>query len=128
MGRLSRHDLDEEWRRSRDVLAAALGDQPVAASVPGGFLSEQVLESAAHAGYGILMTSQPTARVRRVDGMSVIGRYGIWASTPARQVAAYTRRDRGARARLWVEWRVKTATKRMSPAAYQGLRRLRARF
>ena len=128
MGLLSRHELDDEWRRSRDVLAGILGDQPEIASVPGGFLSRSVIESAAGCGYRVLMTSEPTTSVKSVDGMVVVGRYGIWSATSARHAAAYARREFGPRARLWLEWRAKRTAKRVSPRAYQTLRRLRTRL
>src|SRR5947209_1715010 len=66
MGRLSRAELEREWRTSRDVLAELLGAPPWSASVPGGSLSSDLIEAAAQAGYGLLWTSEPTTRTRRV--------------------------------------------------------------
>jgi peptidoglycan/xylan/chitin deacetylase (PgdA/CDA1 family) len=126
MGRLSRAELDEEWTRSRTLLGELLGSPPRTASVPGGFLSEQVIASAAAAGYELLFTSEPTARVAE-RGLIVRGRYTIWASTPARVAAAYARGERLACGRLWLEWNAKKLAKTASPAVYQRLRRVRAR-
>jgi peptidoglycan/xylan/chitin deacetylase (PgdA/CDA1 family) len=125
MGRLSRARLDEEWTRSRDRLAQALGAAPLTASVPGGFLSDAVIAAAAAAGYRVLFTSEPSARVRR-RGLEVRGRYTIWASTPARVAAAYAEGERLACGRLWLEWNAKKLAKRASPALYQVLRHVRA--
>ncbi len=126
MGRLTRGELDEEWTRSRELLGELLGSPPRTASVPGGFLSEQVIASAAAAGYELLFTSEPTARVAD-RGLIVRGRYTIWASTPARVAAAYARGERLACGRLWLEWNAKKLAKTVSPAVYQRLRRVRAR-
>ncbi len=126
MGRLTRAELDDEWTRSRELLGELLGSPPRTASVPGGFLSEQVIASAAAAGYGLLFTSEPTARVAD-RGLIVRGRYTIWASTPARVAAAYARGERLACGRLWLEWNAKKLAKTASPAVYQRLRRVRAR-
>jgi peptidoglycan/xylan/chitin deacetylase (PgdA/CDA1 family) len=126
MGRLTRGELDEEWTRSRELLRELLGSAPRTASVPGGFLSEQVIASAAAAGYELLFTSEPTARVVNRD-LIVRGRYTIWASTPARVAAAYARGERLACGRLWLEWNAKKLAKKASPAVYQRLRRVRAR-
>jgi peptidoglycan/xylan/chitin deacetylase (PgdA/CDA1 family) len=128
MGALTRTQLDDEWRRSRDVLASLLGREPDTASVPGGFLSRAVIESAASAGYSLLMTSEPTTRVTEVEGMTVIGRFAIKELTRPGEAAAYARADRRARARLWLGWRAKTAAKRVSPRVYQGLRVARTRL
>jgi peptidoglycan/xylan/chitin deacetylase (PgdA/CDA1 family) len=126
MGRLTRAQLDEEWTRSRELLGQML-DAPVrTASVPGGFLSEQVIASAAAAGYELLFTSEPTARVAHGE-IAVRGRYTIWASTPARVAAAYALGSPLACGRLWLEWNAKKLAKSASPAAYQALRRVRAR-
>lgn len=126
MGRLTREQLDDEWSQSRAQLAEILGAPPRAASVPGGFLSDAVIASAAGAGYEVLFTSEPSARVLQRDRLVVRGRYTIWASTPARVAAAYAEGDRLACGRLWLEWNAKKLAKTVSPAAYQALRRIRA--
>lgn len=126
MGRLSRDAVAEEWTRSRDELAAILGTAPLSASVPGGLLSRTVVEEAARAGYRLLMTSTPSLR-RSVHGeLTVVGRYTVWSTTPSRQAAAYARGGPIARGRLWSEWQLKAAGKRIAPRAYLVLRRLRA--
>ncbi len=126
MGRLTRAQLDEEWTHSRELLGELLGAPVRTASVPGGYLSDQVIASAAAAGYELLFTSEPTARVAH-RAIAVRGRYTIWASTPARIAAAYAQGSRLACGRLWLEWNAKKLAKSASPAAYQALRRVRAR-
>jgi peptidoglycan/xylan/chitin deacetylase (PgdA/CDA1 family) len=125
MGRLTRAELDREWTRSRATIGEVLGAPPRTASVPGGYLSRELVAAAAAAGYELLFTSEPTARVAH-EGLTVRGRYTIWASTPARVAAAYARGELVACRRLWLEWNAKKLAKRVSPAAYQVLRRVRA--
>jgi peptidoglycan/xylan/chitin deacetylase (PgdA/CDA1 family) len=125
MGRLTRAELDDEWARSCAVLGELLGAAPRTASVPGGFLSSAVIESAAAAGYELLFTSEPTARATH-RGLVVRGRYTIWASTPAKVAAAYAQGSPLACGRLWLEWNAKKLAKSASPAVYQRLRRVRA--
>jgi peptidoglycan/xylan/chitin deacetylase (PgdA/CDA1 family) len=127
MGKLGRDRIADEWRRSADALGELLGEAPWSASVPGGYLTGPVIETAAAAGYGLLMTSEPTARTSERDGMTVMGRYTIWSTTPAGQAAGYARGAVVPRARLWLEWNAKRVPKRLSPRLYQALRRLRAR-
>jgi peptidoglycan/xylan/chitin deacetylase (PgdA/CDA1 family) len=126
MGRLTREQLDGEWTQSRAAIAEILGAPPRTASVPGGFLSGAVIAAAAAAGYELLFTSEPTARVARRE-LVVRGRYTIWSTTPARVAAAYARGERLACGRLWLEWNAKKLAKTLSPATYQALRRIRAR-
>jgi peptidoglycan/xylan/chitin deacetylase (PgdA/CDA1 family) len=125
-GRLPRADQLDEWRRSRRALEEILGEPPAGASVPGGFFTREVAETAAEAGYAWLMTSEPEARIRTIAGIPVQGRYTIWASTPASTAAAYARGAMLQRARLWAEWNAKQRAKRLSPRAFEWLRRLRA--
>jgi len=127
MGKLTRAELDAEWARSRELLAELLGQPPRTASVPGGFLSTEVIASAAAAGYELLFTSEPNARVLRRGGLTVRGRYTIWASTPARTAAAYAQGRPLACGRLWLEWNAKKLAKSVSPGVYQALRGVRAR-
>lgn len=126
MGKLAPDELRGEWEMSREILAGILGAPPRTASVPGGFLSRDVIATAAAAGYELLFTSEPTAGVQR-GAITVRGRYTIWASTPASVAAAYARGDRLACSRLWLEWNAKKLAKTVSPAVYQKLRGVRAR-
>jgi peptidoglycan/xylan/chitin deacetylase (PgdA/CDA1 family) len=128
MASLTPAELDDEWRRSRDILSSLLEREVDIASVPGGFLSPRVVAAAAGAGYTTLMTSEPTLRVRRVRAMDLVGRFAVWERTSATRAAAYARGDTRARSRLWIEWQTKTAAKRLSPRAYQTLRRVRAQL
>jgi peptidoglycan/xylan/chitin deacetylase (PgdA/CDA1 family) len=127
MGSLSAAELATEWRSSREALAEILGAEPDSAAVPGGFLSADVIAQAARAGYRLLLTSQPTSRLSSHDGMRVHGRFTIWATTTPARAAAYARGDRRALASLWIAWQAKTAPKRISPGAYEAVRRRWAR-
>ena len=127
MGSLSAAELATEWQSSREALAEILGAAPDSAAVPGGFLSPEVIAQAARAGYRLLLTSQPTTRVSSHDGMRVQGRFTIWAATTPARAAAYAHGDRLALASLWIAWQAKTAPKRVSPKAYEELRRRWAR-
>jgi peptidoglycan/xylan/chitin deacetylase (PgdA/CDA1 family) len=125
MGNLTRVQLDREWGESRALLGEILGALPRTASVPGGYLSDAVIASAAAAGYELLFTSEPTARVTG-EKIAVRGRYTIWSNTPARVAAAYARGERLACGRLWLEWNAKKLAKTLSPTVYERLRRVRA--
>jgi peptidoglycan/xylan/chitin deacetylase (PgdA/CDA1 family) len=127
MGKLPREALEREWLESRAILAEVLDEEPMIASVPGGLLSRAVVETAAEAGFRVLMTSEPVARVKKVGDLVLVGRFGIWSTTPAARAAAYVTGARAARAQLWLEWNAKGVAKRLSPQAYQAMRRLRAR-
>jgi peptidoglycan/xylan/chitin deacetylase (PgdA/CDA1 family) len=127
MGRLSRSDIEREWRESRAVLAEILEQPPPLASVPGGFLSADVVSTAAAVGFEGLLTSEPSSRVKTFGAMRLFGRYTIWATTAARDARAYAEGELSARMRLWLEWKAKHAAKFVSPPTYQRLRRLRAR-
>jgi len=127
MGRLSRPEIEREWIGSRDRLAEILGSPPTSAAIPGGYGGSLVVGAAAAAGYRVLMTSDPCARIDLTRGMLVVGRYTIWSTTPPATAAAYARGDRYARARLRAEWRVKGLLKRASPRIYDAARKVRAR-
>src|SRR5450759_2938016 len=77
MAALNRADLDREWRQSIARLSAVLGDAVKVASVPGGYYSRDVAESAAAAGIEALFTSEPTAQVGMLNGCRVLGRYVV---------------------------------------------------
>ncbi|HLZ45762.1 MAG TPA: polysaccharide deacetylase family protein [Gemmatimonadales bacterium] len=71
---LPRELMTTEWRVSRAILEALLGESCVAASVPGGDISRTVLESAADAGLRYLFTSEPLVRPERIADTWILGR------------------------------------------------------
>lgn len=127
MGALDARALAEEWSISRNALCEVLGVQPASAAVPGGSLSRSVIEQAARAGYKRLYTSTPRTRTSRHFGMSVIGRYGIWANDPPQLPADLVRGAHVPRARRWLGWQVKSTAKRLSPGVYEAARARHAR-
>ena len=126
MGKLEPDEIEDEWRRSMEVLGGILGEAPSHASVPGGFLA---------AGYRACRARRVSRaddlragrRVETVGRMRVIGRFPIRATTSPGAVAAIARGSRIARARISVPWAVKRQIKAISPTAFDALRRLRGR-
>jgi peptidoglycan/xylan/chitin deacetylase (PgdA/CDA1 family) len=126
-GRLAPAEMAREWRESATVLAALLGEPPSTASVPGGFVTSAVLESAGACGYRLLMTSRPTSRSSVLGELSVVGRYTIRDRTPAAVAAALAGGPSLSAARQRAAWTAKQAAKRLGPRTFERLRRARAR-
>lgn len=126
MARLPAAALAYEWRKSHEALAELLGTAPELAAVPGGSVSRSVIAHAAAAGYGLLFTSTPTVRVRRVGEMQIAGRCTIWASDGPDVAARYLSGERAVRVRRRLGWELKSTAKRLGPRLYESLRRARA--
>ena len=127
MGKLDRPTIATEWATCREALTEILGSPPPTASVPGGFTTRAVVEEAERAGFGLLMTSEPSQRPPRAAVMTTMGRYTIWSTTSEAQAAGYAAGSKLARGRLWLEWNAKGLVKKAAPGIYQAGRRLRAR-
>ena len=122
---LPRHLMTTEWRVSRAILEALLGEPCTAASVPGGDISPLVFESAAEAGMRYLFTSEPLLTPERFGDMWVLGRVilkaGISAAT-IRELVAF----RGwQRVQLWR--RLGGVARKLFPPLYARYVRLRTR-
>jgi len=124
MSKLGRAALIEEWTGSRVILEEILGARVTVASVPGGYHSMRVARAAAQCGYRTLFTSEPTSRVREVDGCRVIGRYSIKRGSSAAAAAAVASGRRLPRMRQWIEWNAKKPVKFLGGDLYLTARRL----
>lgn len=117
-----------EWRESRETLEDILGAPVTVASVPGGYFSHQVAETADEAGIRHLFTSEPETRVHQVGGCRVYGRYAIRRGEApdfaARLVSGVPTAVYGA----WLKWNAKKLPKAIFGADYAGLASLAARF
>lgn len=81
----------DEWRISRAVLEQITGEPCIAASVPGGDISQAVLESAAEAGLKYLFTSEPWLKPHYVNGCWILGRYIVKTSLTREQLGGLVR-------------------------------------
>ena len=115
--------LADEWRRSREVLSELLGEPVLAASVPGGYYSLAVAWAASRAGYQVLFTSEPTARLRVVGGCLVVGRYTFYRGMSAERMAALASGRTLPRLGQTLLWNAKKVAKTAGGDLYVSLRK-----
>jgi peptidoglycan/xylan/chitin deacetylase (PgdA/CDA1 family) len=110
ISKCTREELAREWGASVARLSDIVGTKVRCASVPGGFYSRAVAETAAAAGVEVLFTSEPTTRVHRVGNCVIVGRYAMERLSPqsALDLAAGAVRPRLKQSILW---QVKKAAK-----------------
>lgn len=111
MGRCPREQLDREWRRSTAALAEILGEPVRTASIPGGYYSHAVADSAAAAGIRTLFTSEPVTRPWTRDGCTMLGRFGVQQGVPPEWVAAVVAGRVGPRLSRYCYWNAKKLVK-----------------
>jgi peptidoglycan/xylan/chitin deacetylase (PgdA/CDA1 family) len=88
MAHCSHEQLEREWSESINMLTDILGQAVTAASVPGGYYSRAVGETAADAGIRFLFNSEPVTRIRPLAECTVFGRYAVQRSTTPSECAA----------------------------------------
>ena len=123
MAALSRAEIDREWRESLARLAEIAGERVKTASVPGGYYSREVAESAAGAGTEVLFTSEPTMDIGVVDGCLVLGRYVVQRHMGPEWSAGFASGRRAERWKQTALWKAKRVAKAMGGEAYLKLRR-----
>jgi peptidoglycan/xylan/chitin deacetylase (PgdA/CDA1 family) len=119
---LSREQILGEWRDSTRRLADILGSPVTTASVPGGFYSRQVAETAAESGIQLLFTSEPTSRSHAVNGCQVFGRYSLMRDSAPALAAALAEGRLAATVKQAAVWNAKKAAKRLGGETYLRLR------
>jgi len=124
MSHLTRSELLLEWTSSRRCLEDILGTPVETASVPGGYYSDAVGETAAEAGYRVLFCSEPTSRVHRVAGCLLLGRYYVQQSTNESTAAGFAAGRWGPCLRQALVWNVKRGAKAVAGGPYLKLRRM----
>jgi peptidoglycan/xylan/chitin deacetylase (PgdA/CDA1 family) len=122
MARLTESELDSEWTLSKRVLEDILGDAVTVASVPGGYFSRQVAESAERAGIRWLFTSEPVATVADQGNCRLLGRYTLRRSTSPATLRSLLSPHGTGRTRQWLLWNTKKVAKVVAGSAYLRLR------
>jgi peptidoglycan/xylan/chitin deacetylase (PgdA/CDA1 family) len=121
MATLTRGEMDREWRESLATLSGIVGEAVKVASVPGGYYSRQVAESAAAAGIQVLFTSEPTVTAATVGGCLVLGRYVVKRGMGPEWSAGFAAGRRSFRWRQAAQWKAKGVVKSILGGGYQKL-------
>jgi len=110
--------MRREWTVSRQALEDVLGRAVTVASLPGGYYSPAVADTASEAGLRVLFTSEPTVNVQWRQGCAVVGRFTVRRNTRPQHLAALAAFKRSAMAREWAEWNAKKVVKPFMGALY----------
>lgn len=113
----SPEQMREEWSRSRQVLEDLLGHVVTIASVPGGYYSRMVAQSAGEAGLEVLFTSEPTTGIQHEGGCAVVGRYTIRRGD-GRDFASRLVASPWTRGGAWTSWNAKGLVKPLLGPSY----------
>ena len=123
MANCSRSQLQQEWSDSCARISDIIGEAVTVASVPGGYYSRVVAETAAEAGIRVLFNSEPVTAVGNIGGCAVIGRFGIQRDTPPYVAAALAGGAFIPRAKQYAYWNLKKAVKAVGGSQWLRLRK-----
>jgi len=116
-----------EWDRSVKTLSDIIGSPIRCASLPGGYYSTDVADTASIAGIEMLFTSETTIRSYMVRECRVLGRYAVRRWTTAETVAAIASGRFVPRMRQQLAWNASKAVKKLGGTQYLRLRESIAR-
>ena len=85
---LSDGEVENEWKKSIDILSTIIDTPIIHASIPNGDASKRVLTIANKYGIKHIYTSEPTTKVFFFEGMEIIGRYVLFADSTIDYVMA----------------------------------------
>ena len=123
MSRCTRKQLDYEWGESKKRLTQILGNQVTTASVPAGYYSRVVAESAAAAGLCQLFTSEPVTSSHLVEGCTVLGRFSVQRGVSPQWVGSVVSCHVLPRLQQYVFWNGKKMLKAAGGEAWLTMRR-----
>jgi peptidoglycan/xylan/chitin deacetylase (PgdA/CDA1 family) len=123
MSACTRQQLKDEWSRSVAVLTDIVGNAITTASVPGGWYSREVAETAGESGISVLFNSEPKIRSETVDRTIVFGRLALFANTPAALCGAFAAGERWPVARQKLVWNTKKVLKAAGGELYVAVRK-----
>lgn len=116
-----RQHMIREWVTSRKVLEDVLGHAVQMASVPGGFFSLTVAETADEAGFRVLFTSEPVTRTDRTDACTIVGRFAVRAGADPGFSRKLVEPAHWTRSEEWASWQVKGLLKPVLGSFYSRL-------
>ena len=110
--------MRDEWTRSKSVLEDLLGHAATVGSLPGGYFSTTVAQTAAESGLSVLFTSEPTTRVSREQRSAIVGRFAIRQGSDNDLSRRLVMQKPAARYGAWASWHAKGLVKPLLGPAY----------
>jgi peptidoglycan/xylan/chitin deacetylase (PgdA/CDA1 family) len=101
MGACSEVMLLDEWTRSVAILSEILNEPVTTGSVPGGFYTPLVGDTAGRSGLRLLFTSRPTTSCEHTRGCHILGRYTLRSWSKATTAGALATGDWRPRTAQW---------------------------
>jgi len=118
MASCSDNEMRSEWRDSLEKLSDIIGKPVTTASVPGGYFSRRVAETAAECGIEFLFNSEPVTSVYEIDGCKIFGRYTIKQNTTAAMLGKIVRGRALDRFQHYAFWNSKKIAKKIGGRIY----------
>lgn len=117
-------ELENEWRQSILRLSDITGEEVSVASVPGGYLSNDVAKAASACGIRALFTSEPIKRAYYVDKCLVLGRFTLLRGMrPCVSGALASEKISSSQMKQFLLWNTKKFAKSVSGKHYLAIRR-----
>lgn len=123
MATLSREELDNEWKTSISKLQDIIGAKILTASVPGGYYSNNVRESAMQNGIRFLFNSEPTTRIGTTKSGVVLGRYSVTTRLSSEDIRHIAEGKSIPRLKQSVTWALKKPLKKLGGESFLKLRK-----
>lgn len=121
ISKLSREEIQIEWKLSYDKLVSIVGDKITTASIPNGNSSQIVLGEAVNNGFTDLYTSQPTTKVREKKKYRIIGRYVVHSNMTTQEVVNIATSN-GTQFKMSVKWHLLNIIKIILGTSYKTIK------
>ncbi len=123
LSELSPKQIDYEWQKSIDLLSNIIGNIVTIASIPNGFESKNIIESAKRSGITRLYTSKPTTSYKEVEGVTIIGRYAL-QSNFSNQYTLSIVHNKSTKLTIQIRWTILQIAKGILGKKYIELRKI----
>lgn len=118
----TREQLLYEWSKSLSDLSDILNKSVDVASIPGGFYSKEVAETAIECGVKVLFTSEPIQKIQTLKDCAILGRYSVKRGMDKKVPAEYVANNRLRQLGQFSYWNIKKAAKAFTGPVYPWVR------
>jgi len=116
--KLSSEEIKHEWQLSSQVLNDILGEREYVASIPNGYVSKEILDTAIQYGFNTIYTSQPTTNIKTYKNSSLIGRYVILDDMSTEDVLRMVS-SKGCQLKMAAKWHLLNIVKGILGTSYE---------
>lgn len=106
ISKLAEEEIYEEFKKSIDILSSIIRKPINEVSIPNGYYTPKMVEIIKKLGCNVIYVSEPTSKVRTIQGIKIVGRFDLRSDLPIERYKDFLTNKSFLKRKKLIRWKV----------------------